>query len=103
VQVPTANAVQKLARSFSEEALRTLVAIMRNAEIHGNVRIKACEAIMNRGLGLPTVALDITVQKLLARRLIELNVDELRQVEAALGEPAIDVTPETETASASDS
>jgi hypothetical protein len=42
--VPTANAVCKLAGSFSQEALETLVNMMRNAELPGNVRIKACEA-----------------------------------------------------------
>jgi hypothetical protein len=57
VAVPTANAVQRLARSFSEEALRTLVELMRTPEVHGNVRIKAAEAVLNRSLGLPTVAL----------------------------------------------
>jgi hypothetical protein len=98
VAVPTANAVQRLARSFSEDALRILVGLMYDPDVHGNVRIKAAEAVLNRGLGLPTVALDITVQKLLARRLVELNVDELRAIEGHL--QAIDITPEAEQVSA---
>jgi hypothetical protein len=85
--------VQRLARSFSEEALRSLLALMRSPEMHGNVRIKAVEAVLSRGPGLPTVAPDITVQKLLARRLVGLNIDELRSIELHLANAAIDVTP----------
>jgi hypothetical protein len=102
VAVPTANAVQLLARSFSEEALRTLVKLMRNATLHGNVRIKACEAILNRAIGLPAVAVDVTIQRLVAKKLIELSVDEIRALEAHLANVAIDITP-TEAASAADS
>jgi endonuclease III len=98
--VPTAHAVSKIARSFSEEALRTLVSIMRDAELPGVVRLKAAEAVPNRGLGLPAVAVDITIQRLMAKRLVELSVDELRQLEQHLAEQAIDITPSAETASA---
>jgi hypothetical protein len=84
VAVPTANAVCKLARSFSQEALETLVKMMRNAELPGNVRIKAAEAVLNRGIGLPAVA-------------------ELRAIEQHLAEQAIDVTPAAETPSAAGS
>jgi hypothetical protein len=73
VAVPTANAVAKLARSRSEEALRTLVTIMREKKAPGNVRIKACEAVLHRGIGLPTQPVDITVQRLLAKRLVDLS------------------------------
>jgi hypothetical protein len=78
VAVPTANAVCKLARSFSQEALETLVEMMRNAELPGNVRIKACEAVLNRGIGLPAVAVDVTVQRVLAKKLCECTVEERR-------------------------
>jgi hypothetical protein len=78
VAVPTAHAVTRLARSFSEEALSTLVEMMRNAELPGNVRIKACEAVLNRGIGLPAVAVDVTVQRVLAKKLCECTIDELR-------------------------
>jgi hypothetical protein len=80
VAVPTANAVAKLARSFSQEALETLVKMMRNAELP--VRIKACEAVLNRGISLPAVA-----------------IDELRAIEAHLAEHAIDLTPGADMAS----
>jgi endonuclease III len=92
--------VQRLARSFSEEALRTLVALMRNSEVHGNVRIKAAEAVLNRGIGLPAVAIDVTVQRVLAKKLCECTIEELRAIEQHLAEQAIDVTPAAETVSA---
>jgi endonuclease III len=96
VAVPTANEVCKLARSFSQEALETLVKMMRNAKLPGAVRIKAAEAVLNRGIGLPAVAVDVTVQRLVAKKLVELNVDELRAIETRLAEQAIDVTPVAE-------
>jgi hypothetical protein len=65
VSVPTANAVMNLARSFSEEALRTLVGIMGDRKAPGAVRIKVCEAALHRGVGLPTQPVDITIQRLL--------------------------------------
>jgi endonuclease III len=82
-----------LARSFSQEALETLVEMMRNAELPGNVRIKACEAVLNRGIGLPAVAIDVTVQRVLAKKLCECTIEGLRAIEQHLAEQAIDVTP----------
>jgi hypothetical protein len=99
VAAPTANAVQRLARSFSEDALRILVGLMYDPDVHGNVRIKAAEAILNRAIGLPSQSMDVTIQRLIAKKLVELNIDELRQVEAALGELAIDITPTADTMS----
>jgi hypothetical protein len=73
-----------LARSFSQEALETLVKMMRNAELPGNVRIKACEAVLNRGIGLPAVAIDVTAQRVLAKKLCECTIEELRAIEQHL-------------------
>ena len=69
VAVPTAHAVRRLARSFSEEALKTLLELMRNPKVHGNVRIKAAQAVLDRGLGLPTQPIDVVVSRVLAKRL----------------------------------
>jgi endonuclease III len=93
VAVPTANEVCKLARSFSQEAVETLVEMMRNAELPGAVRIKAAEAVLNRGIGLPAVAIDVTVRRVLAKKLCECTIEELRAIEQHLAEQAIDVTP----------
>jgi hypothetical protein len=95
VAVPTANEVCKLARSFSQEALETLVKMMRNAKLPGAVRIKAAEAVLNRGIGLPAVGIDVTVQRVLAKKLCECTIEELRAIEQHLVEQAIDITPET--------
>jgi hypothetical protein len=96
VAVPTANEVCKLARSFNREALETLVP--------GAVRIKAAEAVLNRGIGLPAVAVDVTVQRVLAKKLCECTIEELRAIEEQLAAQAIDVTPtpETDISSATD-
>jgi hypothetical protein len=61
----TANAVARVARSFSEEALKTLIKIMRDGDAPGAVRIKACEAVLNRGIG----PVDVTIQRMLAKML----------------------------------
>jgi endonuclease III len=93
VAVPTANMVAKLARSFGPEAIETLVKLMRDSEAPGAVRIRAAEAVLNRGIGLPAVAIDVTVQRVLAKKLCECTIEELRAIEQHLAEQAIDVTP----------
>ena len=61
--------MRRLARSFSKEALKTLLELMRNPKVHGNVRIKAAQAVLDRGLGLPTQPIDVVVSRVLAKRL----------------------------------
>jgi hypothetical protein len=85
VAVPTAHAVRRLARSFSEEALKTLLELMRNPKVHGNVRIKAAQSVLDRGLGLPTQPIDVVVSRVLAKKLCECTIDELRAIEQHLG------------------
>jgi hypothetical protein len=62
VAVPTANAVAKVARSFSLEALETLVRLMRDAELPGVVRLKAATAVLDRGLGLPSQSVEAAIK-----------------------------------------
>jgi hypothetical protein len=69
--VPAANAVAKLARSFGPEALATLVKIMRDSEAPGAVRIRAVEALLTGGFGLPTQPIDVTISRVLAKKLCE--------------------------------
>jgi hypothetical protein len=104
VAVATAHEITKLARSFGEKALRRLVAIMEEDDVPAMVRVKAADAVLNRGIGLPYQPVDVTVQRVLAKKLCECTIDELRQLETHLAEHAIDVTPlsETETVSADD-
>jgi hypothetical protein len=96
VAVPTANAVAKLARSFGPEALATLVKIMRDSEAPGAVRIRAVEALLTRGFGLPTQPIDVTISRVLAKKLCECTIDELR----AIGAHLVDVPPAAEISSA---
>jgi hypothetical protein len=103
VAVATARDVQLIARSFSEEALRTLVAVMRNPKVPALTRVKAAEAVLTRGVGLPVQPIDVMVSRVLAKRLAECSVDELRSIEHHLANAAIDVTPAAETSSATDS
>jgi hypothetical protein len=83
--------VQLIARSFSEEALRTLVEIMRNPKLPGLTRLRAAEAVLTRGVGLP-----VQVSRVLAKRLAACPIDELWAIEQHLANATIDVTP-TET------
>jgi hypothetical protein len=89
VAVPTANAVQRIARSFCEEALMQLVRIMHDREVPGSVRIKAYEAVLNRGIGLPAPPVDVTVQQVvLAEKVCECTIEELRSIESHLADQA---------------
>jgi hypothetical protein len=73
---------------------------MRNPDAHDNARIKPAEAVLNRGIGLPAVAIDVTVQHVLAKKLCECTIDEPQAIEQHLAQQATDVAPETETPSA---
>jgi hypothetical protein len=44
-------------------------------------RVKAAEAVLNRGVGLPTQPIDVVVSRVLAKRLVECSIDELRAIE----------------------
>jgi hypothetical protein len=79
VAVPTANAAPRVARSFSEEALKTLVKIMRDSDAPGAVRLRAVEALLTRGFGLPTQPIDVTISRVLAKKLCECTGRALRR------------------------
>jgi hypothetical protein len=90
--------VQLVARSFSLAALKTLVEVMNNREVPALTRVKAAEAVLTRGVGLPVQPIDVVVSRVLAKKLTECSIDELRALEAHL----IDVTPSAEISSAND-
>lgn len=46
--------VRKLARENTDESINTLVAIMRDEDQPAAARVRACEAILDRGWGRPT-------------------------------------------------
>jgi endonuclease III len=66
-----------------------LLELIRNREL----RIKAAQAVLDGGLGLPTQPVDVYVSRALAKRLVECSAEELRAIEAHLAESAIDITP----------
>jgi hypothetical protein len=66
---------------------------MRDSEAPGAVRIRAAEAVLNRGIGLPAQPVDATISRVLAKKLCECMIEELRAIEAHLAEHATDVTP----------
>ncbi len=99
VAVTTARDVQLVARSFSLETLKTLVTVMRNPKVPALTRVKAAEAVLTSGVGLPVQPIDVTISRVLAKKLAECSIEELRAIEAHL----IDITPSEETSSATDS
>jgi argonaute-like protein implicated in RNA metabolism and viral defense len=48
------------ARGFWKESVDKMVEIMRDAKAPANVRLAACEAILNRGCGKPAQAVHMT-------------------------------------------
>ena len=55
--------VRELAKQHTEEAIKTLVAIMRDEEEPGRSRAAAAEALLNRGWGAPTQHVEMDVRE----------------------------------------
>ena len=76
--------VKALARQHSEEAIRTIVELMRTAE-HERTRLAAASELLDRGFGRPAMALDlggpVQIFGYAAHRLAELNDEELRKLD----------------------
>jgi hypothetical protein len=54
--------VQELARQYTDEALKTLVAIMRNKKAPPAARAMASNAILDRGYGKPAQTMNANVK-----------------------------------------
>lgn len=50
--------MRELARQHTEDAIRTLVEIMLDAEEKGSARVTAAQALLDRGYGKPAQALE---------------------------------------------
>jgi hypothetical protein len=50
--------LKKAAAAYGEEALNTLITIMRNEETPPNVAVAACREILDRGFGKPAITID---------------------------------------------
>jgi hypothetical protein len=93
VAVTTARDVQLVARSFSLEALKILVTVQPKGA--GAYSRQGCRSGADEGLQ----PIDVTISRVLAKKLAECSIEELRAIEAYL----IDVTPSAENASATGS
>src|SRR5215469_16675326 len=71
------NAARIKAASHTVEGIAYLVKVMRNEGEATQHRLKAVTELLNRGLGLPAMQVDIDV--VLRRKISEMSLDELRQ------------------------
>jgi hypothetical protein len=67
------------ARRYTFEAIRTLAELMRTAESE-SVRLNAAEAVLSRGWGRPTQALQID-ERFLTKKLNDLTPDEIKALD----------------------
>jgi hypothetical protein len=52
--------LSELARTYTAEAVKTLVQIMRNKKIPAAARVTAVSALLDRGYGRPAQSIDLT-------------------------------------------
>ena len=77
------SAARLEAASHSIEGIAYLVKVMRNEAEATQYRLKAATELLNRGLGTPQMQVDIDV--IVSRKINEMSLDELRQLEERLG------------------
>src|SRR5215831_4030713 len=76
------NAARLKAASHSIEGVDFLIKIMRSEKEDTPYRLKAVTELLNRGLGTPQMQVDIDI--VLRRKIGEMSLDELRQLEERL-------------------
>src|SRR5262249_38784344 len=76
------NAARLKAARHAPEAINYLVKVMRSEEEDTPHRLKAVIELLNRGLGTPQMQVDVDV--IVRRKIAELSLDELRQLEERL-------------------
>ena len=76
------NAARIKAASHSIEGIAYLVKVMRNEGEATQYRLKAATELLNRGLGTPQMQIDVDV--IVSRKINEMSLDELRQLEERL-------------------
>lgn len=73
------ESIRELARQHGDDAIRELVALLGNP--NPKIRLEAAEAILNRGFGRPSQAVELSFHREdLAARIAELTHEERRQV-----------------------
>jgi hypothetical protein len=76
------SAAKLKAVGHAEEALNYLVKVLRSEQEATVYRLKAACDLLNRGLGLPSAQIDIEI--MVRRKLTELTLAELQQLEERL-------------------
>src|SRR5262249_10800053 len=76
------SAARLKAAGHSGEAIAYLLKVMRNEGEATPHRLKAVTELLNRGLGTPQMQVDIDI--VLRRKISEMSLDELRQLEERL-------------------
>ena len=76
------SAARLEAASHSIEGIAYLVKVMRNEKEATPHRLKAATELLNRGLGTPQMQIDVDV--IVSRKINEMSLDELRQLEERL-------------------
>ena len=77
---PVDNPIQKLARQYAPEAIRTAVRIMRSARSYDSSRLGAIGVILERAYGKPKQELDVSH----GRKASEMSDDEIAERLAAI-------------------
>jgi hypothetical protein len=78
--------VQELARTYTTEAVDTLVKIMKAKSEPAAARVAAANSILDRGYGKPAVTVDATIR----RDVSEIADAELAAIAAASGTGAVE-------------
>jgi len=73
-----------LARAHTTEAVRTLAELMQTGK--DEVRVRAAEALLNRGWGMPSQQVDVTTRKDMSGPELQLRVLEILTRNTALAE-----------------
>ena len=76
------SAARLKAASHTIEGVAYLVEVMRNKAEATQWRLRAAVELLNRGLGMPQQQIDVDV--LVSRKINEMSLDELRQIEERL-------------------
>ena len=77
------SAARHKAARCTPEAIAYLLKVLRNEAEATPHRLKAAVELLNRGLGLPQTQVDIDV--VVRKKIGEMSLDELRQLEERLG------------------
>jgi hypothetical protein len=85
------SAARLKAAGHAGEAIAYLVQVMRSEKEGTPHRLKAAVELLNRGLGTPQMQVDIDV--VVSKKIGEMSLDELRQLEERLAGPLTSTVP----------